>query len=71
MGLLCVLVSSFVVLLIWKGRVLRKHNLVAGRTEDGVQVLAQENGSEGGQERPEGRGLDGDYVVRDAIFRGK
>ena len=71
MAFLCVFVSSFMVLLIWKGQVLRKYNLVAGRTEDGVKVLAQENGSEGGQERPEDRGLNGDYVVQNAILRGK
>ena len=50
MAFLCVFVSSFMVLLIWKGQVLRKYSLVASRTEDGVKVLAQENGSEGGQE---------------------
>ena len=52
MAFLCVFVSSFMVLLIWKGQVLREYNLVVGSTEDGVNVLAQENGSEGGQESP-------------------
>ena len=71
MAFLCVFVSSFMVLLIWKGQVLRKYNLVVGRTEDGIEVLARENGSEGGQERPEDRGMNMDSVVQNAIIRGK
>ena len=41
------------VLLIRKGQVLRKYSLVASRTEDGVKVLGQKNGSESGQEMRE------------------
>ena len=61
MAFICVLVSILMMLLVFKGQSLRKYNLVAGKTEDGLKLMAQDhnedishgaNGSESSSAQP-------------------
>ena len=45
MAFICVFVSMFMAILVFKGQTLRKYNLISGSTEDGVYVVAQNGGS--------------------------
>ena len=39
MAFLCVFVSFFMIVLIFKGQNLRKYNLLSGHTEDGMRLI--------------------------------
>ena len=47
MAFICVFVSFLMSLLIIKGRILRKYNLIDGKSEDGVQIFVQKRMLEG------------------------
>ena len=56
MAFITVFVSFFMVVLIWKGQALRERSLVAGHSEDGIQVVTTDDG------RPDGVGSEGNSV---------